>query len=123
MPADGWMKFSLTVVNYDSLHHKVSFKAICVETGKDLAFYPNLDQILLVSGVENKITVFMDEQCGWNERPEPGRYKRTIRFVFSDSKTSEELTFDQPYDIEIPQQKSETSSIRVNDSELASGGY
>ena len=112
MPADGWLKLSFNVVNYDNLHLTIKFNAVCVETGKALPFYPHTGYLQLGNGEEQKVTVFMDEDCGWNEKPEPGRYKRTIRFELFEINTQEKLVFEQSYDIEIKSGLEEASNVK-----------
>ncbi|GIV35119.1 MAG: hypothetical protein KatS3mg031_2654 [Chitinophagales bacterium] len=105
MPDEGWLIFSIRVTNYDSLPEKISLKAICLETGNELARYPLGNNFTFAPGVAHTFTVFMNAECGWNDTPVPGYYTRTIRFIFKERKSGKELIFDQPYLIEIPPEK------------------
>ncbi len=103
LPQDGWVKVDFSVVNFGEKEILVQFSATCVETGMSLSYYPQSATFSLKPNVEQTITVFINAQCGMLDDLLAGRYSRSVQFNFFDQNTKDELTFDQQYIIEVPQ--------------------
>lgn len=101
LPADGWMKVNFSVVHYRESTMSLQFKAVCVESGEALPFYPPTERLTLPPGAEQPITLFLNKQCAKLENLPPGQYSRTIRFQFVDVLQQDTLSFDQPYVIAL----------------------
>lgn len=102
LPDDGWVKLSFSVTNFGEQDLNVQFSAVCIESGLELPYYPQNIKLTLKPDAEQSITVFMNDQCGQLENLPPGRHSRTIQYKFVDLRTREELSFEQPYIIEVP---------------------
>lgn len=102
LPDDGWVKMNFSVVHYSEKPMNLIFKAICLESGFKLPYYPQTDRFELKPGAEQPITLFMNAECGKLENLTAGLHSRVIRFQFIDPVQKDTLAFDQMYIIEVP---------------------
>ena len=102
LPDDGWVKMNFSVVHYNENPMHLRFKAICVESGLELPYYPQTERFELKPGEEQPITLFMNPQCGKLENLTAGQHSRIIRFQFINPEQKDTLAFEQMYIIEVP---------------------
>ena len=111
LPDDGWVKLSFNVVNYGDNELNVKFSAICIESGRELPYYPQNIRLALKPDVEQSITVFMNNQCGLLDNLSSGQHTRTIQYRFINLDTKEALAFDQQYVIEVPEKERNSGTL------------
>jgi len=105
LPSDGWVKLSFTVTNYGETELNMKFRAVCVESGKELPSYPLNEIISLKPNEEQTITVFMNSECGKLDSLLAGHHSRNIEYTFIEENTHDTLSFEQQYVIEVPLRK------------------